>query len=42
VATKDELLKTIKESGVLSPESEEELKASIIACKEKFLGKTED
>ena len=42
VATKDELLKTIKESGTLSPESEEELRASIIACKEKFLGKAAD
>ena len=39
IATKDDLLSEIKTTGVLSAESEEKLKASIIACKEKFLGK---
>ena len=37
VAAKDELLKSIRESGVLSPESEAELREAIIACKEKSL-----
>ena len=35
-AVKSELLASIRETGVLSPESEEELKASILAVKEKF------
>ena len=35
-AVKGELLATIRETGVLSPESEEELKAAILAVKEKF------
>ncbi len=39
VATKEELLKSIRESGVLTQETEEELKASIIYTKNKFLGK---
>ena len=38
-ATKDELLRTIRETGVLSPESESELKEAIIYTKDKFLGK---
>ena len=36
-ATKEDLLDTIKSSGVLSPESEAELKEAILACKAKFL-----
>ena len=36
-ATKEELLATIKESGVLSPESESEIRAAIECCKEKFI-----
>ncbi|MBE6537143.1 MAG: F0F1 ATP synthase subunit alpha [Ruminococcaceae bacterium] len=36
-ATKESLLKSIRESGVLSPESEAELKAAIEYCKEKFV-----
>ncbi len=39
VATKDELLSGIRESGVLSPEAEEELRAAINYTKDKFLGK---
>ncbi|MBQ7344157.1 MAG: F0F1 ATP synthase subunit alpha [Clostridia bacterium] len=35
-AVKSELLASIRETGVLSPESEEELKAAILAVKEKF------
>jgi F-type H+-transporting ATPase subunit alpha len=38
-ATKDELLKSIRETGTLSPESESELKEAIIYTKDKFLGK---
>ena len=38
-ATRDDLLNEIKASGVLSAENEERLRESIIACKEKFLGK---
>ena len=37
-ATKEELLKTIRETGALTKESEEELKAAIIDLREKFLG----
>ena len=37
VATKESLLSDIKASGVLSPESESELKEAIIASKAKFL-----
>ena len=37
VATKDELLAGIRESGNLSPEATEELKAAINAVKDKFL-----
>ena len=37
VATKEALLSEIKTSGVLSPESEKELKEAIAACKAKFL-----
>ena len=36
VATKAELLNTIRETGVLSKESEEELKDAIERCKAKF------
>ena len=36
-ATKESLLASIRESGVLSPESEAELKAAIEYCKEKFV-----
>ncbi len=35
-AVKSELLASIRETGILSPESEEELKAAILAVKEKF------
>ena len=38
-ATKDELLKGIRETGTLSPEGEAELKEAIIYTKDKFLGK---
>ena len=38
-ATKDELLKSIRETGTLSPEGEAELKEAIIYTKDKFLGK---
>ena len=38
-ATKDALLKGIRETGVLSPEGEAELKEAIIYTKDKFLGK---
>ena len=38
-ATKDGLLKSIRETGVLSPECEAELKEAIIYTKDKFLGK---
>ena len=38
-AAKDELLKSIRESGTLSPEGEAELKEAIIYTKDKFLGK---
>ena len=37
-ATKEELLKTIRETGALTKESEEELKAAIIDLRDKFLG----
>ena len=37
VATKEVLLNTIKDTGVLSPESESELKEAITTCKEKFI-----
>ncbi len=39
VATKDELLSSIRETGVLSPESESELRSIISYCKDKFLNK---
>ncbi len=39
VAAKSELLDGIKSSGVLSDGATEELRAAIIACKDKFLGK---
>ena len=39
VATKEELLASIRDTGVLSPESEAELKEAIIYTKNKFLGK---
>ena len=35
-AVKSDLLASIRETGVLSPESEEELKAAILTVKEKF------
>ena len=38
-ATKDALLKGIRETGTLSPEGEVELKEAIIYTKDKFLGK---
>ena len=38
-ATKDGLLKSIRETGVLSPECEAELKEAIVYTKDKFLGK---
>ncbi len=37
IASKDEMLAVIRETGVLSPETEAELKAAIIHFKEKFL-----
>ena len=39
VATKDDLLAGIRETGALSDEATEELRAAILTCKEKFLGK---
>ena len=39
VATKDELLASIRETGAISAESEAELKEAILNCKSKFLGK---
>ena len=39
VATKEDLLANIRETGVLTDDSTMELCASILACKEKFLGK---
>ena len=39
VATKDGLLADIRKSGVLSEQSEKELREAILYCKEKFLGK---
>ena len=36
VATKEALLGAIRENGILSPESETELKEAILTCKEKF------
>ncbi len=39
VATKDELLKTIRETGVLTDETTAELKEAILTCKDKFLNK---
>ena len=39
VATKDELLKNIRETGVLTDETTAELKEAILACKDKFLNK---
>ena len=41
VATKDELLSSIRETGELTPETTEELKAAILSVKEKLLSKTE-
>jgi len=38
-ATKEELLAAIRTTGVLSPESEEELRAAIVYAKDKFLSK---
>ncbi len=38
-ATRDDLLGAIRESGVLTDETSAELKAAILDCKEKFLGK---
>ena len=40
-ASRDELLASVRESGVLSPESEAELRESIELCKAKFFGKSE-
>jgi F-type H+-transporting ATPase subunit alpha len=39
VATKDELLKNIRETGVLTDETTAELKEAILVCKDKFLNK---
>ena len=39
VATKDGLLSDIRKSGVLSEQSEKDLREAILYCKEKFLGK---
>ena len=39
VATKDELLKNIRETGVLTDETTAELKEAILTCKDKFLTK---
>lgn len=37
VATKENLLAAIRESGVMTKESEDELREAIVACREKFL-----
>lgn len=39
IATKEDLLASIRETGTLTDESTGELRAAILACKEKFLGK---
>ena len=39
VATQEELLASIRETGALTDESTEALRVAILACKEKFLGK---
>jgi F-type H+-transporting ATPase subunit alpha len=39
VATKDELLKNIRETGVLTDETTAELREAILTCKDKFLNK---
>ncbi len=39
VATKDEFLSSIRETGVLTDETTEELKEAILVCKDKFSGK---
>ena len=39
VATKDELLRSIRETGVLTDETTAELKSAILACKDRFLSK---
>ncbi len=39
VATKEELLASIRDTGTLNDETTEELRAAILACKEKFLAK---
>ena len=39
VATKDELLSSIRETGNLTEENEAELKEAIVYCKNKFLAK---
>ena len=38
-ATRSELLKSITDTGALSPDAEDELREAINACKSKFLGK---
>jgi hypothetical protein len=38
VATKDDLLKKIKETGILDKDSEDELVSAIHTCLGKFLG----
>ena len=42
VSTKDELLASIRESGTLSKETEDELREVISSCKDKFLGAKND
>ena len=39
VATKEDLLKEIRTTGIMTAESEAALKEAIIACRDKFLGK---
>ncbi len=39
VATKEDLLASIRDTGTLNDETTEELRAAILACKEKFLAK---
>ena len=40
IATHDELLKNIRETGQLGEEQEKELSEAIVALKEEFLAKT--
>ena len=39
LATEEELLARIRTTGILTAEDEEKLRAAIISCRDKFLGK---